>query len=280
MKKLQLCIIIILSFAVQGWGQEKFVPNKGDIIIFDTYTKHENTDELKKEPENKNSIKDKDNQKQIILEPNIKFRIVEKTETGDFKIIALPFSPLKCSWLRKTFIGCAEEKYDQIPYYNNQIFEVDKDEFLTNAVMAEKIERLSIGILTLPFKFRPQDEKSFEAQFNLNSTLNYMISNNLFGSETKFSLQLGAGLGSVNLNETNTTGSISSNEDVDASTLSMFGGVMLQYDKVQAGIYAGVDHINNQNYYQWKNNGNIWFSIGIGYQLFNVDLGGAGKNKQ
>ena len=49
MKKLQLCVILILSFAVQGWGQEKFVPDEGDIIMFDTYTEHENTDELKEE---------------------------------------------------------------------------------------------------------------------------------------------------------------------------------------------------------------------------------------
>ena len=61
-------------------------------------------------------------------------------------------------------------------------------------------------------------------------------------------------------------------ENINAATLTMFGGMMLQYKKVQAGIYFGVDHINNQNHYQWKNNGNLWIGFGVGYQLFNVNL--------
>lgn len=57
---------------------------------------------------------------------------------------------------------------------------------------------------------------------------------------------------------------------------------MLQYKKVQTGIYLGTDFINNQTHYQWQYQGKSWFALGIGYQLFGVGIGTdekASKNK-
>ncbi len=47
---------------------------------------------------------------------------------------------------------------------------------------------------------------------------------------------------------------------------------MLEYHRVNAGIYVGVDHINNQREYRWESNGNIWFGMGIGYDILKVSL--------
>lgn len=58
--------------------------------------------------------------------------------------------------------------------YNDKTFEVKKQDFFDSAIDRKNIvlpDRLIIGILTLPFKFRPQGEKSFDSDFNLNSTL-------------------------------------------------------------------------------------------------------------
>lgn len=52
---------------------------------------------------------------------------------------------------------------------------------------------------------------------------------------------------------------------------------MIQYKKVQTGIYVGTDFINNQTHYQWKYHGKAWFAFGVGYQLFNV---GSGDERQ
>lgn len=162
--------------------------------------------------------------------------------------------------------------------YNDKLFIVEKDNFDNAVTKKHKIlpDRFSVGIITLPFKFRPQDEKTFEAQFNLNSTLNFRIGS-LY--TTYYYLQLGAGLGSVELNPNNSLG-VGLNESINAATLTMFGGMMLQYKKVQTGAYLGFDHINNQNHYQWRNNGNLWLGFGVGYQLFNVDLGDRKKENK
>ena len=60
----------------------------------------------------------------------------------------------------------------------------------------------------------------------------------------------------------------------------MLVGLMIQYKKVQAGIYFGTDFINNQTFYQWNYQGKPWFAFGVGYQLFNVGLGQDDKNKE
>lgn len=200
------------------------------------------------------------------LEDGIKYKIVDISGDNISVIVDPPFIKYKDE----------STEISKASYYNYKLFSVTKEEFLVKATKIEDSpDRFSIGILTLPFKFRPQDEKTFEAQFNLNSTLNIRLRSFY---TTDFYLQLGAGLGSVELNSGNSMG-IGVDENINAATLTMFTGLMLQYKKVQAGIYCGVDHINNQQHYQWKNNGNLWFGFGIGYQLFNVDLGGEKKSQ-
>jgi len=64
-------------------------------------------------------------------------------------------------------------------------------------------DRFTIGILTLPFKYRPQSDKSFDSDFNLNSTLGVRFyslgGGHLYG-------QVGAGIGGVELNAINAKG--------------------------------------------------------------------------
>jgi hypothetical protein len=209
---------------------------------------------------------DINNTNPILLEHNYKFRIVETTPTG-YKITALLFTPLKKKNNDKN------AQIDRSEYYNYKLFEVYKDEFELKAELVSEDERMSIGILTLPFKFRPQGSKYFETDFNLNSALNIKLFN------SKVHAQFGAGIGGVDLNSTNSIG-VDAEENIKASCLSFFTGLMMQHKKVQAGIYFGVDHINNQKHYQWENNGNLWISVGIGYQLFDVAIGQSNKNKQ
>jgi hypothetical protein len=263
MKTKILLLFLIWSGVV--WGQEQY--KVGQIIIFNTYTKHSLTNDYKKLLKNE-SVLDTINFNPILIEPDIKFKIVS-IDDNNVSVIVRSLDKMKGK----------KNVRDKSYYYNDRIFNVDKKEFLTkaDASVSDLPDRFSIGILTLPFKYRPQEEKTFEAQFNLNSTLNVLLIHNFWGSGTNFYAQIGAGLGSVELNSNNSYG-VGLDENINAATLTAFGGVMLQYKKVQAGFYFGCDQINNQNHYQWRNNGNIWRGFGIGYQLFNIGLGEAKAN--
>jgi hypothetical protein len=258
-----LLLLTLLLFGINSYGQTNL--KIGDIIRFKTDVTHSLTSEYKKNLKTDLTV-DINNTNPILLKPDCKFRIVDISASG-YKITALLFEPLKNKEKGKNM------KIDNSELYNYKLFEVSKDEFELKAELIPEDDRISIGILTLPFKFRPQDSKSFDTDFNLNSILNIKLwnSNNY--------AQLGAGIGGVDLNSTNSKG-IDADENIKASCLSFFIGLMKQYKKVQAGIYIGVDHINNQKHYQWDNNGNLWVSVGIGYQLFDVTLGQNNKNKQ
>lgn len=139
-----------------------------------------------------------------------------------------------------------------------------------NTVQPEKIERFSVGLLTLPFKARPQKEFAFDTEFNLNSSLNVFLTE--VAGTTEWYWQLGAGIGNVGINNENTDAA-EKIESTNVATFTALTGLMLQYNRVQAGIYVGWDFINNQSYYQWNHQAKPWIGFGVGYQLFKFDLG-------
>lgn len=251
---------LISMYVVQiCYSQDTQQFKEGNVVKFVTSTKHTLTDYYKKElkePDVNNPTLDTVKHRPLWLETNVNFRIVDVTPDS-YKITALPFDKLKERKIQKG-------RQDKSLYYNYKLFEVPKEEFRVKASIVEEVDRVSIGLLTLPFKFRIH-ENSFETEFNMNSTLNIKL------WRTPFHLQFGAGIGGVDLNSSNSEG-IGENEEIKASALSFLGGAMLQYKKVQAGLYCGWDFINNQRYYQWESNRQPWISFGIGYQLFDVNL--------
>lgn len=267
--------LCILGFVVQGWGQ---VFKERDTISFlnDVEIKGKNsTDDfyivdLKddklititpyKLPKNYMYIISEIDGQEITLQPiNTKLfntkRIIRRDKRKKF---------LANKIMDKSIYGVLynDKKFmvDSVSFYNSVIQKVNKNS-----------DRVSFGLLTLPFKFRFLDDKSFETNFNLNTTLNIRITQ-LWNAG--FYGQVGAGIGNTNLYNSNAVG-VSTGEEINAATLTLLSGVMLQYKKVQAGIYLGWDHINNQKNYQWQYNGKPWFGFGVGYQLFKIDLGGS-----
>jgi hypothetical protein len=182
---------------------------------------------------------------------------------------ALDFKPLKDKTKKKYKKKYGVDKVDLADVYNYKIYTISKADFDSYAQAKEKIEkkeRLSFGILTLPFKARPQEDFSFDSEFNLNTTLNIRLKS---FADTSVNLQLGGGIGTVGLNTSNADG-LSEDEAQDVSTLTLLSGLMLEHKNVQVGLYFGADNINNQSNYKWKSNGNIWFGFGVGYDLFNI----------
>jgi len=206
------------------------------------------------------------------LEDWIKYKVIKITDTNVY--LQADLAPLKDKDGNilpesKSFI------------YNNKVYEINRSDFENSNTKIERKEWLSIGLLTLPFKARPQDDFTFDTEFNLNSTLNWSFwYPSTSSNDISVNLQLGAGIGTVGLNTSNVhSGStLTDTEAQDVSTVTFLTGIMLQYKKVQVGIYVGVDHINNQKNYQWESNGNSWFGFGVGYDLFSVALAKEGKN--
>jgi hypothetical protein len=107
---------------------------------------------------------------------------------------------------RKTFLANKiMDKSITSLLYNDKTFEVDKQDFNNSATKNYRVlpDRFTIGILTLPFKFRPQSDKSFDSDFNLNSTLGIRFLS-LGGGHLY--VQIGAGIGGVELNAINAKG--------------------------------------------------------------------------
>jgi hypothetical protein len=151
-------------------------------------------------------------------------------------------------------------------FYNKKIYSVNRSEFDKSYKIVEPVEKFSLGLISLPFKVRPQTKFSYSTEFNLNGALNYNI---YTFWNTSINYQAGLGLGSVSLNTSNSNG-VSPGQEQNVSILSILNGLMLQHKSIQVGIYLGVDYINNQEEYQWNSNGNLWFGIGIGYDIFTI----------
>lgn len=151
-------------------------------------------------------------------------------------------------------------------FYNHKIYSVDREEFRDSYLIRKPIEKVSLGLISLPFKIRPQGNISYSTEFNINGALNYAFYS--FWN-TSVSVQGGIGIGSISLDTSNSAG-IMAGEEQNVSTISLLGGLMLQYKKIQVGVYVGGDHINNQEKYRWNSNGNVWFGLGIGYDLFSI----------
>ncbi|WP_299522498.1 hypothetical protein [Winogradskyella sp.] len=200
------------------------------------------------------------------LESGVIFRVVDISDT-EVKVIALPFE-VKTGKQKKNFKEKKPDEKIKSEYYNDKVYSISLKNFNAFAVSYVIPDRISVGLLTLPFRARPQDDFSFHTEFNLSTAVNFKLGS--FKGST-FNWQFGAGISSVGLNSENSLG-IESGESQDVATLTLFTGPMLQYKKVQIGLYLGVDQINNQSNYQWKSNGNLWLGFGVGFDVFSVSV--------
>ncbi len=141
---------------------------------------------------------------------------------------------------------------------------------------------LSIGVLYFPFKFRPQQGvQDFEGAFNLGAALGYTWGHNEDNPWT-FSLLGGFSLANLRVSER----AVKYNSDLlkntnDFSAISFSLGAILQYEKVQAGVFLGVDRLsyNNHKTFGWIYQGKPWVSIGFGYAVFTPQKSKSSKNQ-
>ena len=148
---------------------------------------------------------------------------------------------------------------------NYKIFKMAKTDY-ARVKDAKGREILSFGALTLPVKLRSSEgEVNFETDFNVNFALAVRLSES-FINDWDLTWQIGFGLGSTDLTSTNS--SIEVGKDQSVETITGLTGLNLRFQSFQVGLYTGIDYINNQSEYNWKYNGNMFISAGIGINIF------------
>jgi hypothetical protein len=267
-----MALAVFFMAMASSFAQDRLNPKVGDTIVLKSYCKVQNTGSFLN-----NGTKTLANQNTFLqyLEPNVKY-MINSINDQTVDLVALDYQPLSAKKLQEKQ-KTKPEAFDKSLYYNGKIYTVLHSEFNDSAVRKPKEDTiLSIGLLTLPFKARPQNDFSFDTEFNINTTLNVRIYE-FKKIKTSLNWQFGTGIGTVSLNSSNAKG-ITAENSQDVALLSLSSGLMLQYRKIQTGIYLGVDHINNQQHYQWQSNGKIWFGFGIGFNVFKISLGEDNKN--
>lgn len=130
---------------------------------------------------------------------------------------------------------------------------------------------LSIGVINFPFKARNLSSNGdFSGAFNFGTAVGYKFPHRNW-HDFHWSIVAGFSLSDVVLDN----GSVKQNADKLAtvnnfSALSLSIGPMLEFKKVQVGIFLGWDWIKKINHQEfgWNYQGRPWLSIGIGYSVF------------
>lgn len=169
---------------------------------------------------------------------------------------------------------------------HNKYFIVDRSDFEVRARVYKyrsslKRPGFTAGTVLIPVKLR-FDEFQFSKDITLGPYfgMKWLMSNY---RPNYFSLGVTTGITSVTLSQRNTNSSfVAETQDVAAFTLAI-GGI-LEFNKVQLGLFGGWDWINgnigSENGINWAYQGEPWLSIGLGYSIISRPSPGKAKNRQ
>jgi hypothetical protein len=156
---------------------------------------------------------------------------------------------------------------------NLRYFKVSKEILQTYAVANSYIlPSLTFGLLNFPFKYRTSfsGNGDFAGAFNFGAAIGISARKKSYKNRT-FSFISGYSISNTVLNQSD----VRRNEKdlVTANNYTSFSlsfGPMVEYNKIQVGAFIGFDFLNrlNQDRFGWRNQGKLWFSIGIGYTIF------------
>ncbi len=167
------------------------------------------------------------------------------------------------------------KKVDHGNYGSKQIyFRIKSSDILKYAIKANIVKGgLAFGIINFPLKFRPQaNRQDFNSAFNLNAAVGYSLPRKA-ESDWQQSFVVGIGMSFISL-DTSVVEKYDNKSKLEAgnsySAVTFSAGYLLQYQKVQVGLFVGVDRLTNlyQQQFDWKYQGNAWFSLGLGYSIF------------
>lgn len=198
---------------------------------------------------------------------------LKKPSPGTKKYISSPdFFSYNFDGSQTQYDSLTIEQANSRSYASRQKYFKISFEDLNNFAVPETFVKssLAVGIINFPFKFRPQNQKDFSGAFNFGAALGLKFghrSNRRF----TFTFLTGYSISNVVIEESAATmNSVNLNSTNNFSAFSFSSGLMVEYDKIQAGVFMGWDYLSriNQEQYGWIYQGETWFSIGFGYSIF------------
>lgn len=143
---------------------------------------------------------------------------------------------------------------------------------------------LAFGVINFPFKLRPQKGLGdFSGSFNFGAAIGVKFAHRSWRKISN-SIITAYSISNINLDSV----SVTHNQDKLTSTnnftaFSFSIGYLLEYDKIQVGLFIGWDQLSriNQLNFGWRYQGKPWISIGFGYAIFSSSKATeAAENKQ
>lgn len=130
------------------------------------------------------------------------------------------------------------------------------------------------GVTLLPFKIRPSVKiEGKRMGFDFSKDIQLGISGGLKQRISKYNpfylnALLNFGISSVLMDSYNTNGKL--NESIDVAAFTYGAGLVLDFNKIQFGVFLGRDLVSDKNNNDWIYQNKTWWSIGFGYSIFSV----------
>lgn len=210
------------------------------------------------------------------------FRVIQEMPNGDdVMIMVLDYDTTSQNFFTYNFKGTPSELESLGgPAESRELggkrlyFLVDQDMV---QVYSERFESyglsLAFGSVSFPFKFRLASGASdFTGSFNFGAAIGIKLPHESY-SKFQYSLLTGYSISNIVLDSVSVSRNASKLVSTNNFTAFSFSlGAMVEYEKVQAGVFIGWDRLNriNQDYYGWKYQGKPWFSVGFGYSIFSA----------
>lgn len=219
-------------------------------------------------------------EKQVSI-PGQKFSVLAEIDDGEYLLIRVLNYPEKLISKRGVFKTSYSETDD--PNYAKFNFQDDSQKYFK--VKADVVENqatidkmiggsLAFGVINFPFKFRPQGGGDFTGAFNLGAAIGYKLPHRYSG-KFNVSLLLASSLSLVNVDSSTISKNFSELESFNNqfSAVSLSGGIMLEYGKVQAGAFIGFDFARraSQQQFDWIYQGKPWVSLAFGISIFSSE---------
>ncbi len=190
-----------------------------------------------------------------------------------------------------------KKKYLPIYFYmDDATFDNATEEY----VIQEKEGKLSaqVGVVTIPIKLRPSNDEKYEStgenDFN-NDRVGQLI--RPFDFDGGFNLGLSLGLrydfdeeyhfivvGGINIASEKIDNSvlrrIKVEENLNEASVSPFTGLILGRGNSQVTLLVGWDYLSGNIGDNWVYQGKPWVGVGLGLNIFNVNLGSSKENKE
>lgn len=206
----------------------------------------------------------------IVSQTGQRFSVVDVTK--DYAILKVVNYVDYASPQFKTFNG---DKSERGMVSGQKYFRIKVDVLKQAAVKYQYFgHSLTVGVLNLPFKARVfGSQKDFSTSTTFGAAIGYKFPHYDY-KPFSYSLVAGIGLTSIRLDSVSVENNWEDlNKTNDFGALSTSIGAMVEYEKVQAGLFFGVDWLSSSNhtYYVWAYQGKPWLSIAFGYSIFSKE---------